>query len=699
MFHHRCKMHLLLQLLIFVISIPAYSGTFKDRDGNIHTWSVTSNLSLQWDGNAYIPFGFVFTPNYLSDSQSDENLASDRATLEALKSKGITDIFLRPGKGIGTTSAEAFQRIIDLLEELGFCYGIQLVNPYLTHLSGYVIDPVVNRIENIQGSGDQTINLPDAINAIYVVADAKTGSVKHMGKTSPVNGVFTIPVTLRTNAAHVMLFFPYKVKESTVDDPVISDIWSDYERFRDLAVSYLSTIKFGKGLRFFADPFGDVIGLSGEAAKILPVSDQFRLDYAAWLAKKYPAIGSLINAWGMVSHKPKTFLEAAGYIPLWNSGKGVKYMYDPLADSTYEANADRSSFWADFQAFRESSIREYLDRFADVIKRQVADVPVIHTVNGLSPLFQVSSSHGYDGLACATAGGEDITMRAGLVLSMAENSPRSTWLISKITPSSNASAQKDTFFGTLNTLHSLGSKGFIIDGLPLAQSEAIQWMGEYASLSRNDGAFVNYMPRVIYYNVSAAKTEVKKLAGGAWWIPTLAAGRSLYLGDSMAGYVLDADVGAGKGIYIWSLNGNQVIHVDSENPITITKTTGETIEVAPNKKGLVEITVGTDPIIVRGIPAEHFMPIEIVMQAMKELTETILIAEEKRMDTSAYVASFNQAKMMMDKNKNYLLALQICQDATAELKHRLQGLTGLNPATMGASEMPSKILSDEAENK
>lgn len=673
-------------IMLLCIGIAANAGSYKDRDGNVHPWSVDASHSLKWDGTAYLPFGFVLNPAYLN-AQTDENLNADKAALDALKKAGITDILLRPGKGISTVPVEVFQRVIDLLEESGFRYGIQLLDSARTPFSGYMIEPAVNRIDNIQESGEVKRSIPDAKFALCFLADAKTGAFRGFQQAIPIDGEFILPVTLAANIPHVVLIYPLKEISSSVQNPNISDIWTDYDRFRDLAVSYLVQIKFGKGLRFFADPFGDAIGMQPDTINIIPVSGAYRLEYAAWLAKKYNTLHAVTKAWGISGHQVASYIEAAGFIPLWSQGRGLKYVYDDIAGKRYEATPEKSAIWGDFLAFRDYSIKSYLDGIADVLKRSTADVPVVHTANGLNPIFQAVPGLGFDGLAVSALDGADLMLRAGSILSIAENSPRKPWLISKIVPSSAGFAQKDILFGTLNTVYNLGSKGFFIDAVPSADPNLTIWLAEYAAISARDSFFASYMPRVVYYQASSAKAEVRKLAGGAWWIPTLAAGRNLFLGTSLAGYTLDAAVGSGAGIYIWSLKGTQVIHTLVKTPISVVKASGEAIDIVPDKKGNVAIEVGTDPIIIRGIMPEEFMPMEVVIDAMNDLEATIARGVEKRMDVDMYIGALQNGKNMMKKNGNLLTALSMFQEASSELKHRLQGMTGDNAATMGATDV------------
>jgi len=50
----------------------ASSGSFTDRNGARHDWSIASSHALVWDGRAYVPVGGRFAPRCLSDGATDE---------------------------------------------------------------------------------------------------------------------------------------------------------------------------------------------------------------------------------------------------------------------------------------------------------------------------------------------------------------------------------------------------------------------------------------------------------------------------------------------------------------------------------------------------------------------------------------------------------------------------------------------------
>jgi hypothetical protein len=196
---------ILILITIIAVCVPVISGTYKDSDGNSHVWRVDEKFTLQWDGAPYVPFAFAFTPKTLLDAQNPESINLDKAALEELKAVGITDVFLKPGKGIATSPVEAFQQVIDLLEELGFSYGIQLIDSQPTPLQGYVVDPSKYRIDGITSSEDQSLNVQNVHSLIYALADSKSGKLKQLSRSKSANGEFTIPIALGAKTEHVVI--------------------------------------------------------------------------------------------------------------------------------------------------------------------------------------------------------------------------------------------------------------------------------------------------------------------------------------------------------------------------------------------------------------------------------------------------------------------------------------------------------------
>jgi len=669
----------IIAAISLLLGAPALAGAFRDRDGAVHQWSINESNAMEWAGAPYVPFGVVFEPKYLALGQTDENWAADEEAVAAFKLAGVADVIVRPGKGIASVPVEAFQRVIDLLEAKGLRYGIELYDPPYAPISGYVIQPAANRVEGIQSSGPVTRSFPDAESAIYAFWEVKAQpEVLTIGQEVAINGQVTVQVVVRTGNDHLLLFYPRRVIADKGADWGLPDIWGDYDRHRDRLVSFLKQVKFGKGLRFFMDPFTEKFGLYGDVQNLIPTSKVFRIEYAAWLSKKYESPRQLTDSWGILRHAVASFDEATRLIPLWNTGRGTPAVYDDGGSRSYSVNAEMSALWADFQEFRASSIRGYMNAAADALKRLVADVPVVYTATGLQPIFQPRESFGYDGLAAqASSNADALAEAAGRTFSLAGGSSGNVWIISRFSPAGATFEKKEELFSAINALRDLGAKGFFagnLGGTAIGSADLLVWLAEYSSVSAQDKQFVAYQPRVIYYPESFTRGRVRRLSSGVWWIPTLKPGAEVYLGSAFAGYVLGDPKENNVEIYVWSLKDQQTMTLIVEGPLTIITATGEATEIKP-KKGRVQLSVGEEPVILCGIRPDVFLPVEVAVEEMQSLEQLIAKAERKRMDVTSYKRNLKYARDLL--NKDLLgLCIDLVRASANELSVGLKGLEG-----------------------
>ena len=624
-----------------------------------------------------MPFAVQFEPRYLAE-QTDENLKADSEDIQSFKLAGATDVVIKPSKGISAVPPEAFQKIVDLLETEGLRYGIEMYDPPYAPLPGYVIEPTVNRSAGVQTSGDFHYKFPGATSLVYVICDARTGEVKGAGQETVTNGEVTIHIALRSPGEHIVLLYPLDL--ISPDHGGLFDFWTDFDNHRDHLVWYLKQIKFGKGLRFLIDPFTEDLGVRAEAEGLVPVSPAFRFEYAAWLSRKYGAIGDLRTAWGILQHDVASFEEAARLVPLWRKSRGAPVVHDDGTTRKYPVDATKTAIWSDLEEFRGVSVRSYIDSLADAIKRTAADVPVVITATGLHPFLQTTGSVGFDGLACPGGKSE---VNAGQAFALADQSSRQMWLISRLKPAGEAFMSKDELFSAVNLPRDLGAKGFIArDQKGINGANLIAWLGEYSALTANDSSYASFRPQAIYYPLEVAHASIRRLSNGSWWLPSLAKGSNLYMGEGFAGYVVDG-TGTKPEVYVWSLKGPQVIHLVSQLPVTITNVAGAMTELKP-KKGRVEINLSEEPLQVQGIIAEEFLPVEVVAKAVQDLKKLIATAEQKRMDASDYAKRLKYAQTMLDKNQ-LALCLALVQETTQELSQRLRGLDVMPGAGISGS--------------
>ncbi len=669
-----------------MLAVPgAYGGTYQDRDGNKHVWTINEAHTLIWDGSPYLPFGVVFKPRYLAAAQTEENLAADKADLESFVLAGVKDILIRPGKRVSTIPVEAWQKIIDLLEGSGLTYGIELDDSPYAPLTGYSIDPASNRVAGIKMPGEVTRELPNSKLAFYALCDARTGAVLDLGQAITAGGSLSIQADIEPGIEHILLIYPQKVIAYGSQGSGLPDLWSEVDAHRDRLAAFLPRIKFGKGLRFFIDPFGEQLGLHGDMEYLIPTSPGFRLEYAAWLTRKYRTVKDLKVAWSVLGHEIASFDEAVSLIPMWRQGRGLGSVYNDTTGRKHDVNVTTTAIWNDFLEFRAESVRQYLDRVSDLLKRTVADVPVVFTANDLQSIFLGKGSVGFDGLAVPSRGAKSVQNQSANVLSLAEHSSRRMWMISRIGTDEASFQRKDQLFGYINDLRDLGVKGFFVDERAISQkatgASLLMWLAEYGSTSAADKQFASFRPSVMYYPYGAEKASVRKLSGGVWWLPSLLKGSTMMLGSKLSGYVIMRP-DATADLYVWSPDGPTLIHVPTDQTAVVVRPSGERIEVKP-KKNRVELPITDEPALITGIQAETFLPVEVVEEAIGKLREVIAKAEAKGMDVSAYNDTVKRAQELV-KNNSLFVGLDMVQVSTKELNQRMQGLqdapnTGANP--------------------
>jgi hypothetical protein len=567
------------------------------------------------------------------------------------------------------------QRVVDLLESAGIRYGVEISDPPYTPLTGYVIQPSVNRLDGIRQPGDITRDVKDTKTAVYVICDARTGDIASTGQAVAMGGQITVPNKVRASRDQVLLYYPQKVFTSGSRDRGLPDLWSGYDRHRDNIVGVLSKVKFGPGLRFFIDPFSEYFGVRGDVQYTVPTSPEFRMEYTAWLARKYGNVGDLDLAWGILQHDIASYAEAGRLVPLWQGARGVAAVYDDTTGKYYKVDTHRSSLWADFAEFRGTSVRAYMDGMADVVKRSVAEVPVVYTATGLEQFFIGRASAGFDGLAVPTADGDTtLAVRAGRVFSMAETAIREEWIISRLKPSDAVYGTKADLYGAFNTLRSLGTKGFFLDtGADAPASGALlSWLAEFAGTVPGDRQFAGLRPRTIYYPVGLESASVQQFTSGAWWLPSLAPGMEINTGGDLAAYIMIHPVTKDAEIYVWSPKRDTTIHLAAGDSITVVNSSGDSSSLKP-KNGRVEIRVGRDPVILRGVSMEQFVPVEAVEDSMEKLRQLMDKARRKLIDTSVYESILQRAQGLLSNNQ-VSVALDMMRVSMDELNARLRGL-------------------------
>jgi hypothetical protein len=682
---------------------PATGGVFTDKDGKTHVWSVTPSRALVWDGQPYVPVGGSFASHYLGEGQSDANWEKDAAGLATLKSKGVLDILLDPTVSAPNVPAAAWQRLIDHLDANGFRYGILFGAGITTPLTGTVVKPSRYRQDDIRDGQALAFRDADADQLRYYFVDAQDGTQVVSESPTPVrlrNGEVTIPPSDRFGNGTVALFFPHKRLKPAAQGG-LADIWAGYDSYRDRVIAVLSKVKFGPGLRFFLDPLGHALNPVGEDTdNIVPDSAAFRLEWEAWLTQHHFTLDDLMNSWGVTERNIKSYSQAARMFPLAANNRGIAFMLDPDTGKRYETRGGGANFWQNLRDCRDASLSFYMNATANLLKREIADVPIIYTRTSNYRIFtNQERGGGFDGLGMPAygRGSSLVTGGAESVISQADASSRPLWCL--VTESADTAGpgketlgipSKQALFYDFDWLRNVGAKGFFVRGfqvLPeqeypnyqiLKAPDQLDWIKEYADRLNRGISVADVRPNTLLYPEAAAGYVRSGPIGASTvlWMPSLAEGKPLLWGNSYAGYTIKLP--EGEQTVLWSLRGPRLTRLIVGDPRPVKIATPEGIPMETGKLDLkrkaVEIVVPATPIIVRGNENEVF-PAEAAEDALGLLKGLVDQAETAKLpDAFSFHLKADRA-VNMYKLKDPRMAYAMAADAINGIVPSLQPYT------------------------
>lgn len=611
------------------------NGDFKDKDGSLHSWRIDGAHTLIWDGNPYVPVGGVFYSKYICTDQTGDNWQADVKALDSIKAAGITDLLLKTIGPATWTKPDAWQKLLDYLDASGFTYGIDLSDGPKAPLSGTIIEPSKYRISNILKDSSFTFDMPDVSSAVWVLCSAYDGAVLSSGGAFIADGKVKVDVKARPDQSSVLLLYPV-IDLANGERSGVADLWAGFDEYRDRLLGFLAKVKFGKGFRFFVDPLTSKMDFAGERAALIPDSADFRLQFEAYLAKKYSNIGSLNAAWGLTSENLSSFQEAARVIPLWHGARGIPAIYDRARGIRIKIDVPRSKIWDDIIDFRDKSAQAYLNMAADLLKRNGADVPVIYNASNHHRIFANATSRGgFDGLGVQAYGHgvSLVTDTAGTIYSLAEESSKSIWFVVTGTQDTISRSQstagygsKEVMFADLDSLAEIGAKGLFIYGLQDCREQGTEnreqflsmlgWLKEFKDKFTSEDR-AGFVPEVVYYPIDQhVGAETMRLGPGAWWLPSLRTGSPLVLGDSIAGYTLNGQDGACLWSRIGSITATLPLTQD-QKPKLVFPNNADGVFTADKKK--VVLKLGITPIVVSGLDMLQTFPLEVVQEEFDKL--------------------------------------------------------------------------------
>lgn len=619
----------------------AASGVYTDRAGGRHAWQVAANHTLVWEGRPYVPVGGRFVPRWLSEGATEENWARDVEELATVKGRGVLDLLIDPEVSAARVPAEAWQRLVDHLEAEGFRYGIAFGAGVDIPLTGVVVSPSAYRIPGLQTGSEAAWDTPDADMGWYIVADGRDGTqVLGEGRVYARAGRIAVTVTSRSAEGAVALLYPRKRLLPTAEGS-LPDIWSGFDAYRDRLLQTLGQVRFGPGLRFFLDPLGPAVGLPGEADYVIPESPAWRLEWEAFLSRKYPTPAALATAWALVDRDLPDFRTAAALVPLWRRNKGVPYMLDTATGKRLQVAGSESRFWSDFRDFRDQSLVYFFSATADILKREVAGVPVVYTHTLQHRIFEWQpGAAGPDGLGVRAHGSGLRLAQSALAAAYSQvtDSPKGLWfLATDVRPSETAGqvgySSREALLADLSTLMGAGARGVFVNSLrPGAQSRAaataladapeqLEWLRDAGARLTSGSAAGASGPRTLPFpSAAAGYVQAGPIRGSSvYWVPSLAAGRALDFGSSYAGYIITMP--EGETLVLWSLTGPRDTRLQVADPkkVVVLNPEGASLEVkADPKNRIARLTVPDTPILIRNFGQEAF-PLEALEDSLRQL--------------------------------------------------------------------------------
>ncbi len=617
---------------------PQASGVYQDGAGAGHPWSVGQAHGLTWDGTPYLPVGALFVPATWIGLPTDDNWAKDKAALDLLAKNGVHDVLLSAGTlGLTHASPAAVQRVFDYLDAHNFQYGLRIADQPEEALAGYVVKPAVYRNPSPSTSGPTRFShIPGLASAFYLLVSTHDGEIDESG-TAKITGSDTAEVSLKAqNTDDVLLLYPQRVYAPGTPESRLPDLWQGYDEYRDRVLGFFSRVKLGPGFRFFLDPLTPRIGFAGEVDNVVPTSDGYRLDFQAWLGRKYNHnVDDLNRGWGIREHDLPDFAVASRCLPLWSGAKGAAAVYDPVKKVSYavlDEHGIGGHLWSDLAQFRLESVRGYMNAMADVLKHGVADVPVLYAWGGSSGLFtNTQTRSGFDGLSMDSAA-------AGVyAFAQAEDTPRTTWLISGGMDAGQVGLNQDW-----DALKALGARGFFASSA--ATPADARRLGDYGVALSFQARDLTSRPHILPYPAGAPGVRVgaRQLADGVWWLPSYRAaalfqnGDAFTLGPSLRGYKLTDPDGLQPRFVVWSPHGvsETSFPFAKDSPVQITDANGVPIKVQKKKDGWV-VPIGADPILLTHLTTVP-LPTNAADAADAEAVRLLKIAKQQGLATDLY---------------------------------------------------------------
>ena len=544
-----------------------FSGTYVDSSGRAHSWRVSAENALVWDGQPWVPLGPIVR-------------VSEANRLAAVASAGLSGVLLRfPLDGPIST-------LTDAAESAGLPYVLS-PEAAAPMAAGHYVMPQSYRVANIKGEMDLRLRVPGSDTTFWVLVEADTYAIVSVGHAKVDAGFATILVRPKRTGNYVLLLYPHATAGNVVD------LWEGYDLRRDMLLAKRRNTRLGSGLRAVADPLGDHSGWHDFRRRFVPESKLFRLEFERYLARTYGGIHKLAEKWHLQGMDLNSFGDAARMVPLFAEGRGIPYLWDPETDKL-RAVARTSKYWQDMEAFLQGAAVERASNLATAIRRLV-DVPVVYTWRGWSATTQDKTASGQglgmtgfgSGFSAASTYGAHAV---GASLTWLEP----PWLPALVIAPDQAGGRFDSATpcaSSVAALASVGAKGFFVRSA--LDDDSLKALAA-ASHGIADAA---YSPKTLEFPETAqTPADVMQLPGGVWWVPSPRAGARLDFGETLEAYRITRP--DGTATVLWSRAGRQQVSLRAYEPRSVRVAAADATLIEPRvrRDGLI-VVVEESPIV------------------------------------------------------------------------------------------------------
>jgi hypothetical protein len=647
-------------------------GAYRDREGKDHRWSIERSHVLTWEGTPYTPAGVVFHSAYLGKPGA-ETLKRDEAELERLRGAGILDIWIDPGTGLLENSPQETQKLIDAVETRGFRYGLRVGDRFRAPLVGFSPILPITRVPASKlvpnGEASWEIRAPRSRRVTYALVESSanertlgvpiaSGEVVVEGDTAQIAVKFRN--SRRLGKSRGLLYAIPEIQVEPEELGSFGDLWEGMEKYNARLRQHFSAVKFGSGLRFILDPFSAGDGTVGQEDLVFPSSEEFRTAFAEWLSKR-GGTNTLNQRWRTNDRTIGSFEEAARLVPTWSRNdppEGDGWLLDPVDKVAYRCLARQSTIWKDLDDFRAETLKKWMNVSAINLEHDGLNIPVLFTWSSYHPLFNNSPSpSGYDGLAAQLYGApENVAQNTGgYALAQVEESDRNSWLVALRLAGAASSADQPAPVTDLaqgkalwRAARDVGMRGVYFD--PEQTPNAVELAREVASgMSADLEAMNRKIPICFFPMVMSSADRLMRLSNGVWWLPSAANARMLRYGDSIQGYEMPHPLGdehpVQNGTVLWSTSGTQEVsfYLGTFGQVALYDSSGAALKPRI-KKGQLQVTLSSEPLIAAGVEATSLFPIELAVEHLKEFDDLLRQAEAKKADTASLRVIYKEAE-------------------------------------------------------